>query len=159
MVKDLLLLKNFLIIFQETEGDTIIPLKSATEVKRILDKTGKVTIEIGEKMASFSTDNVILSTKLIEGNYPNYRQVIPPSFNRSIEIPRTDFIAKLELVSITLSDASSFIKTTFDQNRLTLEGSSTAIGESKDYIDINYAEEKTEISFNPNFSRGSFPSF
>ncbi len=142
--------------FSGEEGDTIVPLKSATEIKRILEKNGEVDILIGEKMAQFSTEDVCLTTKLIEGNYPNYRQVIPPNFSREIEIPRNDFIAKLELVSITLGDSSSFLKVVFDNNQLVLEGSSSSIGEGRDYLDIDYTDERTEISFNPVFLADPF---
>ena len=142
--------------FSGEEGDTIVPLKTATEVKRILEKDGEVNISIGEKMAQFSTDDVCLTTKLIEGNYPNYRQVIPQNFSREIEIPRNDFIAKLELVAITLSDSSSFIKVVFNDNKLVLEGSSSSVGEGRDYLDINYTDELTEISFNPVFLADPF---
>ncbi len=142
--------------FSGDEGDTIIPLKTAVEIKRLLDGTGIVTIEIGEKQASFKTETVLLTTKLIEGNYPNYRQVIPASFSKVFEVPAATFLAKLELVSLALSDSSSFMIVKFDNNRLTFEASSNNIGEGNDYIDIDYKENRIDISFNPSFLADPF---
>ena len=138
--------------FKGEEGDTIIPLKAANEVKRILDnKDGIVNVEFGEKQASFRTDKVCLTTKLIEGNYPNYRQVIPVGFNKELDVPAAILLAKLELVSLALADDSSYIILNFEDGKLNLQASSANIGEGSDYLDIDYNETPINISFNPNF--------
>ena len=142
--------------FSGQEGDTIIPLKSANELKRILEKEGEVVLELGEKQARFRTGRVDIFTKLIEGNYPNYRQVIPANFTKQVEIPVADFISRLELVSIALSDSSAFIKMTFEDGKLSLTATSTSVGEGADYINVNYQGEKVEISFNPAFLADPF---
>lgn len=142
--------------FNGTEGDSIVPLKSAIELKRILEKDGDVHLEFGEKQARFRTSQVEIFTKLIEGNYPNYRQVIPASFSKSLDIPVKDFIAKLELVSIALSDSSSFIKLIFDENKLNFSAASNNVGEGADYLPIDYTGERMEISFNPAFLADPF---
>lgn len=142
--------------FSGSEGDVIIPLKSATEVKRLMEKEGDVIVEIGEKQALFSTNNLIVTTKLIEGNYPNYRQVIPAAFTKKVEVPTQQFIYKLELVATALSETNAFIKIEFDNNKLNFEAASTEIGEGKDYIDIEYKDEKLAISFNPDFIADPF---
>ncbi|MDD5697456.1 MAG: DNA polymerase III subunit beta [Victivallaceae bacterium] len=138
--------------FTGSEGDTIIPLKAANEIKRILDgKDGIVTFEFGDKQACFRTDKVCLTTKLIEGNYPNYRQVIPVNFSRVLEIPAVVLLAKLELVSLALSDDASYVILTFDEGKLKLQASSANVGEGSDYLDIDYNDARIDISFNPNF--------
>ncbi len=138
--------------FSGNEGDIIIPLKAANEIKRILDnKDGIVNLEFGEKQACFRTDKVCLTTKLIEGNYPNYRQVIPVNFNKGLDVPAAILLAKLELVSLALSDDSSYIILSFDEGKLKLEASSANIGEGSDYLDVDYNDTKIDISFNPNF--------
>jgi DNA polymerase-3 subunit beta len=138
--------------FSGEEGDTIVPLKAANEVKRILDnKDGIVHLEFGEKQACFRTDKVCLTTKLIEGNYPNYRQVIPVSFNKTMDIPAPTLLAKLELVSLALSDDSSYVILTFENGKLQLQASSTNVGEGSDYLDVDFNESRIDISFNPTF--------
>jgi len=142
--------------FSGQEGDTIVPLKSANELKRILEKDGDVVLEFGEKQARFRTGRVEIFTKLIEGNYPNYRQVIPASFSKTVEIPVKDFISKLELVSIALSDNSAFIKMSFENGKLNLMAASNTVGEGADYINVGYEGEKIDISFNPAFLADPF---
>ncbi|MDD5727809.1 MAG: DNA polymerase III subunit beta [Victivallales bacterium] len=138
--------------FSGDEGDTIIPLKAANEIKRILDsKDGIVHLEFGERQACFRTEGVCLTTKLIEGNYPNYRQVIPVNFNKIMDIPAPVLLAKLELVSLALSDDSSYITLTFENGKLQLQASSTNVGEGSDYLDVDYNDSRIDISFNPAF--------
>ncbi|MBN2643633.1 MAG: DNA polymerase III subunit beta [Victivallales bacterium] len=142
--------------FAGQEGDTIVPLKSAIELKRILEKDGNVTLEFGDKQARFRTEGVEIFTKLIEGNYPNYRQVIPAGFTKSIDIPVKTFIAKLELVSIALTDSSAFIKLKLANNKMEFLAASSNVGEGEDHIDIDYDDEMLDISFNPAFLADPF---
>lgn len=131
------------------DGDVIITIKVANEVKRILEKEGDVVMEIGEKQVVFKLNDTIIYSKLIEGNYPNYRQVIPSGFKKKISVPTTDFLDALEIVSIPLDASSSFVKITFTQNRLMFEANSN-IGEGKEYINIEYADpDDITLSFNP----------
>ncbi len=154
--KRLALVEKILDSFDGSEGDTIVPLKSATELKRLLEKEGEVTLCIGNKQASFETAEVVMTTKLIEGNYPNYRQVIPNSFSKSVEINRTQFLSKLELVAIALADSNAYIKLTYAANKLQFEATSNRYGKGVDYIDIDYSEEEINISFNPVFLSDPF---
>jgi len=132
-----------------SDGDVIITLKVANEVKRVLEKEGDVIMEIGEKQAVFKLNDTVIYSKLIEGNYPNYRQVIPSGFNKKISVPTSDFVDALEIVSVPLYDASSsYVKTTFTQNKLVFEANSN-VGEGKEYINIEYAEDDITLSFNP----------
>ena len=96
-------------------------------------------------------DGTVIISKLIEGTYPNYRQVIPNSFKKTIDLPAEPFIYAIEILSVTLSEASSpNIKLTFDANKLLFEANSS-IGEGSESIDIAYEDEKMSASFNPNF--------
>ncbi len=144
-------------VSEGSDGDVIITLKVANEVKRILEKEGDVVLEIGEKQILFKLNDTLVYSKLIDGNYPNYRQVIPASFVKKISVPCNDFIDALEIVSIPLFDASSsFVKITFAENRLLFEANSN-IGEGKEYINIEYNDpESISLSFNPQFLSDPF---
>ena len=133
------------------DGDIIITLKSANELKRLIGNDGDVAIEIGEKQIIFRANETVIVSKLIEGTYPNYRQVIPASFKKTIELPSDPFVYAIEILSVTLAEASSpNIKLTFDTNKLLFEANSS-IGEGSEAIDIVYEGEKMSASFNPNF--------
>ena len=134
-------------VAEGSDGDVIITIKVANEVKRLLEKEGEVVMEIGEKQVVFKLNDTVIYSKLIEGNY---RQVIPSSFNKNITVPASDFVDALEIVSIPLYDASSsFVKITFTQNKLMFEANSN-VGEGKEYINIEYADQDDiSLSFNP----------
>lgn len=133
------------------DGDIIVTLKAANELKRLIGTDGIVEIEIGEKQIEFKVGETLIVSKLIEGTYPNYAQVIPPSFKKMIDLPCDPFIYAIDILSVTLSETSSpNIKLTFGDNKLLFEANST-IGEGSESIDIAYDEEKLSASFNPNF--------
>ena len=138
-----------------TEGDVIITLKSATEAKRILEKEGEIFIEIGENLVSFKIGDTEIVSKLIEGNYPQYRAVIPQSFSKSVAIPCSDFSDALDIVSIPLSDSSSYVKLTFAENQLKFEANSN-VGEGREVMPVEYGFEEVAVSFNPQFLADPF---
>lgn len=139
-----------------SDGDIIITFKAAAELRRILEKEGDVIIQIGDRQAIFKIGNTTMVSKLIEGNYPNYKQVIPPSFTKKVQIPSANFIDALEIVSVPLADSSSsYVKLTFGDNKLLFESNSN-VGEGKETIKIEYADESLSVSFNPQFLSDPF---
>ncbi len=134
-----------------SDGDIIITLKSAQELKRIMEKEGEVKMEIGEKLIRFTVGETVITSKLIEGNYPNYRQVIPASFKKSVTIQCDQFTYALDILSFTLTDTNSpLVKLTFKQNQLLFEANSN-IGEGSESIPVDYEGEEMSASFNPHY--------
>lgn len=154
--KRLALVERSIDDYQGEDGDAILPLKSAQELKRLLGKDQEVGVAIGENQIRFETAKSMMTSKLIEGTYPNYRQVIPTSFSKSVEVSSSAFLSTLELVSIAISDSGSFIKLSFNDNKLSFEAASTDVGEGRDYMDISYSEQEITISFNPVFLADPF---
>ena len=132
-------------------GDAIIPLKAMTELRRLLEGDRSLTVSIGEKMCRMISGDFVLDTKLIEGSYPNFRLVIPASFKQEIKLPVSVFKSKIETVSLVLSENSSYVVLKFEENRLSVVASSAEVGEGCDTMDIEYAGEPFEVSFNPVF--------
>jgi len=131
------------------DGSCIIPLKAASEVRRSSDGSGDLTIGIGEKQCRFTCGDFSLTSKLIEGNYPDYRQVIPKAAEKMFSVPAAPMLAKLETVAQVLSDSSSYVILEFADNKLTIKASSTEVGEGSDVVPIQYEGEPVEVSFNP----------
>ncbi len=154
--KRLALVEKVMEKYEGEEGDSIIPSRSANEVVRLLQKEGEVNIDIGENQASFKIGSTMMTTKLVEGNYPNYKQVIPTSFSKKVEIPTSVFASALRRVSLVVSESSSFVKMTFNKTSLVLFASSSEFGESKESIDIEYGGAELNISFNPVFLSDPF---
>ena len=137
-------------VFSGSDGDAIVPLKAVNETRRLLvDGSEPLTIIIGEKQCLFRGSNFELTTKLIEGNYPNFRQVIPKTYQREIEIPVEPFLNKIGMVSLMTSESRSYIIINFEPGKMLIQGSSSEFGEGNDSIDINYDGDAFEVSFNP----------
>ena len=121
------------------DGDIILPAKAANELSRSLESSGDVKILISQSSISFSTSETTVSSKLVEGTYPNYRQVIPKASKQQVTIPRQAFAETLRRVSLVVSDSSSSIKLTFSENALTVSANSAEVGESSEPVEIEYS--------------------
>jgi DNA polymerase III subunit beta len=146
----LALMETILDADEVLDGDTILPSKAVNELQKLLTDKGDVKISFGESRATFETNNTILRTKLIEGNYPNYRQVIPSGFTEMIEIPREDLTKAITRVSLILSDTSASVKMAMEAERVIISANSNA-DESTEPIAVNYMGSAISISFNPHF--------
>ena len=133
------------------DTDVILPTKVVNELQKLLIDTGDVTIKLADSHATFVMDNTVLTSKLIEGTYPDYRQVIPASFGKSVILPREEFSNVLNRVSIVADDDGSSIKFSLEENLCTLSAASTEIGEAKEPLEISYQGEPVTISFNPGY--------
>ena len=133
------------------DGDIILPAKASVELTRSLDMVGDVTIHVSQSSISFATADTVLTSKLIEATYPNYRQVIPKDFSRQVLIPRAAFAEALGRVSMVVSDSSASVRLALTENTLTVSANSNEVGESSEPLEIEYTDEPFDISFNPQF--------
>jgi len=131
--------------------EAIIPLRAINELRRVAEGDAEMKIFIGDKQCLFQGGDFEMSTKLIEGNYPNYRQVVPAAFAKEIEVPTDLLKSRIQTMSLLLPDTNSFIILGFSENKLQISASSAEVGEGSDSIDINYSDTPFEISFNPQF--------
>ncbi len=126
---------------EDSSGDieVIIPQKTAFEAKRLLGLEGNITIEFNDRMIRLQTNNTILVSKLIEGTYPNFRQIIPKEFSQEIELQSSDFIPALELVNIPVKGTlCNNVNLTFRKNELELHTKNESFGEGFDKLEIPY---------------------
>ncbi len=133
----------------EQELDAILPTKAVAELRRLLEEVGSVTIRFTRNQVAFEIKETLLISKLIDGNYPNYRQVIPNDCRESTELPCGELLETVRRVSL-LSDKSTTITLNFRENELELV-SSAEIGEARESMAINYTGTPLSISFNPDF--------
>ncbi len=135
------------------DGDFVLPTKVVNELQKLLEQDGDVTVRLSESHASFIIDNSVLTSKLIDGEYPNYRQVIPGAFKNSVTIPREHFAEVLNRVSMVLNDAGASVKFKLEPNHLTLSASSAEIGEAEEPLEVSYEGDPVTIAFNPAYLR------
>ncbi len=131
--------------------DVILPAKTTAELMKVLEGEDPLEIGLTENQAVFSNSELLITSKLVEGNYPNYRQVIPASFNNSIIVQREEMIGVLNRVAMMISESSTTVNINLADGLMTVSASSAEFGESSEPIDIDYHGEPVNISFNPAF--------
>ncbi len=133
------------------ERDFILPTKAVTELQRLLGEEGEVTISTSDNLASFELNGALLASKLVEGNYPNYRQVIPAEAKERITLEREAFLICVRRVSLLSSDKTSSVRLNFTKNNLDITANTPEVGEAKESLAINYRGKDISIAFNPEF--------
>lgn len=133
------------------EADIIIPTKAVTELQRLLTDDGDVRVSVGSGQIAFDLNNTLLVSKLIEGNYPNYRQVIPGEMKERVTLERETLLNSLRRVSLLASDKSNSIKLNFTKNNIEITANTPEVGEAKESLPVAYKGREFSIAFNPEF--------
>jgi DNA polymerase-3 subunit beta len=141
---------------EKSQGEFIVPAKTVNELNRLLQDKGEVEIQYAENQASFTLkdekgSSVLIVTKLIEGNYPNYRQVIPAETKERVALVREEFLHALRRAEIMTSEKSNSVKLSFSKNKLEITANSPEVGEAKESLAINYKGPDMAIAFNPKY--------
>lgn len=132
-------------------GEFIVPKDSINELRRLMPDVGKAVIRFGDKAVSFEIGNTVLRSKLIEGNYPNYKQVIPPEANHVAKMDKELFAAAVARARVSMPERFARIKLVFSKNKLTIANVDTQAGESMDSIAIKYSGPELTIGCNPDY--------
>lgn len=139
---------------EASQAELIIPTKTVNELGRLLGEKGDLEIRIGENQASFTlTDDkgfsILIISKLVEGVYPNYRQVIPSEAKERIALPREELLAATRRAQIMTSEKANSIKIAVSRNNLAITANSPEVGEARESLAINYKGKDMAIAFNP----------
>ena len=143
-------------VSEKSQGEFIVPAKAVNELNRLLQDKGEVELRYAENQASFTLKDdkggsVLIVTKLIEGNYPNYRQVIPGESKERVPLAREEFLHALRRAEIMTSEKSNSVKLNFGKNRLEITANAPEVGEAKESLAVNYKGTEMAIAFNPKY--------
>jgi len=139
-----------------TEGSFILPTKACNELNRLIQGPGEVDICFTENQASFTIRPqegapVLVISKLVEGSYPNYQQVIPKETKERIALNREELHQALRRAEFMTSEKSNSVKLSFGKNRLDITANTPEIGEGRESLAINYKGRDISIDFNPGY--------
>lgn len=142
-------------------GSIILPAKTVSELLRVLERGAKVKISFNERRASFriATDkdtsglveDIYLFSKVVEGNYPNYQQVIPKETHQRIKLERELFLQCVHRAALVCSEKANSVKIKLSSNLLEITASSPDFGEAHESIAISYSGPELQVAFNPQF--------
>ena len=145
------------------EGTLNLPAKTASELERLLGVGENVKIAFSERQVAFQVElaeeqaenglvgDIYLVSKIVEGSYPNYQQVIPAETVHRIKIDRELMLECLSRASLVTSEKNNSITLKFSKNLLEFHGSSPELGESHESMAIEYDNDSVQLAFNPQF--------
>jgi DNA polymerase-3 subunit beta len=131
--------------------DIVIPSKTVNELIKTLDEAGEAIIKTSATQVAFEFGNIFIISKLIDGTYPNYRQVIPSQCEERIAVDREMLQSAVRRVSLMLDDQAASVKIKITENRMELITSSPEVGESHESVPVKYSGKDITIAFNPAF--------
>jgi DNA polymerase-3 subunit beta len=135
----------------EAEIDMIVPTKAVQTIMNVLGEEGGLKIQTKENQVSFEFGDISLVSKLIDGTYPNFRQVIPSQCEERAVIERESMLNAVKRVALLTTDKTNSVKLSFADNKLEVSASTPDVGEARESIPIKYTGKKITVAFNPEF--------
>ena len=142
-------------------GAIILPAKTVSELTRLLDKGALVKINFNDRRAAFQIatdkdtsgliDHIYLYSKVVEGNYPNYQQVIPKETHQRIKLERELLLQCVHRAALVCSEKANSVKMKLSSNLLELTAQSPDFGEAHESMAIGYSGPDLQVAFNPAF--------
>jgi DNA polymerase III subunit beta len=130
----------------------IVPRKAVIELRRLLDDASEpVEIALSENKIRFGFDAVVLTTKLIDGTFPDYARVIPTGNDKVLRVDAKRFAESVDRVSTVATEKSRAVKLSLSEGRLTLTVVNPESGTAVEEIDADYAAEPIDIGFNARY--------
>ena len=129
----------------------IIPTKTIHELARNLQDQGEIYILFKENQIQFQINQTYITSRLIEGEFPNYEQVIPQKTKEQLLLNTKDFLSATRRASIFTNQESQSIKISLDKNRMIISKNTPDVGEAYEEIELDYKGGGLVIGFNPNY--------
>jgi DNA polymerase-3 subunit beta len=144
----------------DSEIQAIVPVKALNEVSRLAAgvQSDTIALVVGENQALFGLGDLVIATRLIEGQFPNYRQLLPDSFEHTVELEREAFLGVVRRVGL-LAQKNAPLRLKFSpagpddegadqQSRLIVRAVTQDIGQAQETLPVEYSGEDFEIGFN-----------
>lgn len=132
--------------------EAIIPRKAAAETLKLLrDEPGEVEIRVMENHLLLSTDQLLIDARLIEGQFPNYEQVIPAATTKQVTLNREAFLAALRRTSTIMGERTVPTAAELKPGGLLLSCVNLDLGEAREQLEVEYQQEELTIGFNARY--------
>lgn len=131
--------------------DVILPMKTIQELSRNLGEEGEVVFYFKENQLQINIGSVNITSRLIEGEYPNYEQVIPKKIKEELKLGTQDFLQATRRASILTNQDSQSVKINLIKDRMIITKNTPDLGEAREEIEVNYKGGELTMGFNPSF--------
>jgi len=141
------------------ELEAIVPARALQELARIAGAADAETIDVGvqENQVVFGADGVWLTARRIDGQFPNYRQLLPEQFEAEVQLPREELLDVVRRTGL-LAQRKSPLRLRFEEGELTVSAQTQDVGEARESLPVDYSGEALEIGFNADFLRDGLES-
>lgn len=136
----------------EAMPGVIVPRKTVAELKKLLDDDeAEIAVSVSETKVRFANPTITLTSKVIDGTFPDYTRVIPRGNTRRLEVDAADFARAVDRVATVSSERSRAVKLALDEDRLVLSVNAPDAGAADEELAVAYADEPLEIGFNAKY--------
>ena len=139
------------------ELEAIIPARALQELARIAGASDELQLGLLENHVVFGADGTWLTTRRIDGQFPNYRQLLPEQFEHELMLPREELLEVVRRVSL-MAQRNSPLRLRFAEGELTVSAVTQDIGEARESLPAPFASDALEIGFNAEFLRDGLES-
>jgi DNA polymerase-3 subunit beta len=130
----------------------IVPRKAVNELRKLLEEMDQeVSVSLSDTKIRFAFGATVLTSKLIDGTFPDYDRVIPTGNDKTLDVRRKEFAEAVDRVSTISTEKSRAVKLTLERNNLTLSATSPENGTASEEIEVGYAAASLEIGFNSRY--------
>jgi DNA polymerase-3 subunit beta len=134
------------------ELEAIIPARALGELARIAQAGETVELGVHENQVAFTADDVLLTTRRIDGQFPNYKQLLPESFEHELTLPRAELLDVVRRTAV-MTQRNSPLRLRFSEGELTVSAQTQDVGESRESLPVAFDGEPLEVGFNAEFLR------
>ncbi len=136
----------------EAMPGVIVPRKTVNELRKLLDDdAADIAISVSETKVRFATSEIALTSKVIDGTFPDYSRVIPQGNTKRMEVDASEFAKAVDRVATVSSDRARAVKLILDEDKLTLVVNSPETGMAQEELVVAYGDDRLEIGFNAKY--------
>ena len=139
------------------ELEAIVPARALAELARIAQAGDAVELGVHENQVVFGTGDAWLTTRRIDGQFPNYKQLVPETFEHEVALPRDELLDVVRRVSV-MAQRNSPLRLRFAEGELTVSAQTQDVGEARESLPVEFSDEPLEIGFNAEFLRDGIES-
>ena len=142
---------------EQLELEAIVPARALQELSRIASEAESIELGAHENQIAFRAGDTWLTTRRIDGQFPNYRQLLPETFDHEVPLARTEVLEVVRRVSVVVQ-RNSPLRLRFEEGRLTVSARTQDVGEAEESLPVQWSGEPLEIGFNAEFLREGIES-